>query len=113
MHLRKAWKLNRIETCHVTAVAVEEFGKHIAAAVIACRSGRRSIATGDDLEFRKRRLTREIFIRIDRRIGLVVDREQTNLIEIDQFFHDFSKSKTQLAVAGLHSRSFDSQVFGG
>src|SRR5215467_15934424 len=82
MHLREAWKLNRIETCDVPPVTLEEFRQYIAAFTVAGGPWRPRVTGRNDFEFGKGRRACEVLVGIHINVRRMIDRRQSHLIQI-------------------------------
>src|SRR5215831_11146854 len=111
MHLRETWKLDRIETCDVPPVTLKEFRQNVAPLTVAGGPWRARIAARNDLEFGKWRRACEILIGIHVHVGRMIDRRQSHLIQIDQFFHHFGKPETETTIAQFQMPAVDTKVF--
>src|SRR5262249_13103741 len=112
MYFRKTWKLNRIETCHVSPIAPEQPRQNISAIAITCEAWWTRIPAADNPELGKRRRASEVFIGVNIDLCRMIDCDEPHLIEIDEFLHDLGKPKAQPSITGLYKTAFDAQIFG-
>src|SRR5262245_13665445 len=110
MHFRKARKLNRIETCHVSSIALQQLRQNISTFTVACGAWWTRVTAGDNPELGEWRRAGEVFVRVDVNVCRMIDCDEAHLIEIDKFLHHLGKPKAQAAIAGLHMTAFDAKV---
>ena len=68
-------------------VVGKQIGQQVVSMIVRTRRGRVRVAAGHDLERRIRRIAGEVFVGKHVEIRRMIDREQADLVEIDNFLH--------------------------
>src|SRR5215469_15278985 len=89
----------------------QEMGKDIVAVFVPGRGRGTGVAAHDDLELRIWRIGGEVLVRIDVFLRWMIDRQETDLIEVDGFFERLHEAETQKAGFRLWASGF--RIFAG
>src|SRR5215472_3299920 len=90
----------------------QEMGKDIVAVFVPGSRRGTGIAAHDDLELRIGRIRGEVLVRIDVLVRRMIDRQETDLIEVDGFFERLHEAETQKAGCGLRAAGFRFSALG-